>query len=692
MKRKIVWAAIFAALLIFSAMLLPATAAQQPLVTSTATPTRLPTYSVVLASDIYVRGGPGLAYMPVGRLGSGDILEPLSRSADNEWVLIAYNRGFGWIRRDLAYWSINVDALPQFDETDLTPTPVPGTLEPTAFVPTDTPEGNWVRAGERGAYLRAGPGIQYPILDSLRGGEIVVPVGRDAATGWILIQREDDSFAWISRPLVFWTDDLASLPVLVDDALTPSATLTHTATFTRTLRPTRTFTPTRTATSTNTATVTDTATNTFTPSFTPTNTRTHTFTPSATNTLTITPSATFTATETFTSTQTSEPSATPFTASATPEPTTAATETPTQPPSLTSAIALVATRATSTPSATNTRTQTPTLTATDSPTQTNTVTSSPTASDTLEPPAQTSTLTNTATNTLRPVTRTLPPPSATSEAAVTASAELSEMPTASSSPTPTRTIQASATQIPPTEADTFTPTETFTPGFDAGATATRMLLETAVANSQRTADAAATLALETPVASEMALSTHTATIEPTNTSVQATAASMTTPTIEPAATETPDAQIAPEQNETGLRPEFIVAGLLLLAALIYVALYLRGASRANTYASGFVVERCPVCARGTLYAETRQERILGIPRIQFTVRCTECRSILREVGNDEWRYAVDPAENPELFERWNNRIVTSDQLKGMAAGRRAGLGSRSHVRPRKTPPDNPGAN
>lgn len=679
-----------AVLLAVSVILLPVATAQQPLVTSTATPTRLPTYSVVLANDIYVRGGPGSGYLPVGQLGSGDILDPLSISDDGEWVLIAYNRGFGWIRRDLAYWSIDVEALPLYDETDLTPTLVPGSPEPTVFVPTETPEGNWVRAGERGAYLRSGPGIQFPILDSLRGGEPVEPVGRDEAIGWILIRRGDDSFAWISRPLVNWVDDLTTLPVLVNDALTPSATYTYTATFTRTLRPTRTFTPTFTQTSTHTATPTNTATNSLTPSSTPTNTSTHTLTATATSTFTITPSATYTATETNTLSPTPEPSETPLPASSTSSPTMLVPTELEAPATLDNAAVLAVTSANATSEAT--RTSEPTLTATVAVISTQTNTSSPTASET---PTLTPTSTNTLTNTARPATRTSIPASATAEQAestVTArsSATLTRTATTQSSSTPSRTPTAQAT-----ETDTSTPTETHTQGFDAGATATRMLLETAVANNQRTADAASTAALQTSVASSeasevMPTATLTPTREPSTTPVPVTAAPTNLVTSVPPSTETPESQTSPDsQAGGGIRSEVLVAGLLLLAALIYVALYLRGASRANTYASGFVIERCPVCARGTLYTETRQDRVLGIPRIHFTVRCNECRSVLREVGNNEWRYAVDPTENPELFERWNNRVVTTDQLKGMAAGRRAGLGGRSHVRPRKTPPDNP---
>lgn len=646
MKLKIVWAAIVATTCAILAVLLPVAAAQQPLVTSTATPTRLPTYSVVLASDIFVRGGPDSAYVPVGRLESGDILDPLSRSADGEWILIAYNRGFGWIRGDLAYWSVDISDLPVFDETNLTPTPIPGTFQPTALLLTETPEGNWIMSGERGAFLRAGPSLQFPILDSLTGGEIVDPVAQDETGDWILLRRGDGHFAWILRLLVNWADDITTLPVILDAALTPSATFTHTATFTRTLRPTRTSTPTDTFTPTYTETATETPTHTETPTSTFTVTLTSTATHTATNTVTPIPSATLTNTASSTPSFTPEPSVTPESPTETPAPTLTSTVTSTHtlPP------------ATLTPSQRATEVDVAVL-----------VAASPSASTA---PSRTTALSQTPSS-----TTTVPPTETPTSTAIASTSE----PASHTPVPPTPTVIATETNIATLPA-------THTQEFDAGATATRILLETAVANNQQTIDAAtlaqSTITMSPATVEHVVSATFTPTLEPSHTPVPAVL-----PTIAPAGT--PSVQTAQNQGDDGIRSELLVAGLLLIAVLVYVVLYIRGASRANAYANGFIVERCPVCSRGTLYAETRQDRMLGIPRIHFTVRCTECRSVLREVGANEWRYAVDPTENPELFERWNNRVVTGDQLKGMAAGRRAGLGNRSHVRPRTPPSDKP---
>lgn len=103
------------------------------------------------ASDIYVRGGPGSAYLPVGRLVAGDLVVPVNRSASGTWVMIQYSRGFGWICRDLARWIEDIDALPTLDETDLTPTSL------YTETPVSAPTGYQVNAGAEGAFVRLVP-------------------------------------------------------------------------------------------------------------------------------------------------------------------------------------------------------------------------------------------------------------------------------------------------------------------------------------------------------------------------------------------------------------------------------------------------------------------------------------------------------------------------------------------------------
>lgn len=331
--------------------------------------TATPGGSYVLGADVFVRGGPGEFYLPVGALNAGDRIRGVSRNEAATWVMITYSRGFGWIRRDLAVWIENIDALPVITEDDLTPTPVPGRETATAFFPTSTPSGNYVQVSAASALVRSGPGRTYLPLGVLFPGEVVEPVGRNGSLTWILIRFERETsegervlFGWLRRDLVNWVEDLSVLPLLSGTNLTPTPTFT--ATNTPSLTPTATVTPsptdTLTPTSTPTATLTPTATVTLTPTFTPTATATSTETPSATSTHTPTQTASATATDvpTETPTLTELPSNTPTPAptdTAIPTPTEVATETPTAAPAVTETeIVAVVQAASETPAPSNT--------------------------------------------------------------------------------------------------------------------------------------------------------------------------------------------------------------------------------------------------------------------------------------------------------------------------------------------------
>ena len=93
---------------------------------------------------------------------------------------------------------------------------------------------------------------------------------------------------------------------------------------------------------------------------------------------------------------------------------------------------------------------------------------------------------------------------------------------------------------------------------------------------------------------------------------------------------------------------------------------MRGTIAADRYSDGFVIETCPVCQRGTLTVEQRVNRVLGIPRVKRTVRCDECRSVLREVSPQNWRYAIDRLEDTGLYRRLNGRVLDEDTLKALA--------------------------
>ena len=585
-----------------------------------------PVGNIVLPISMFVRAGPSENYIPVGSLSSGDTVRPVSRSQSGEWLMIAYNRGFGWVSRNLIEWEnvAELDNLPIVFEPFLTPSPIAGRETATPFFPTATPFGNYVAVEATSAYLRGGPGRTYLRLGQLFDSTIVEPVARNEDATWVLI-RYDDGFAWIDESLVQWLTDLQDLPVISEDDLTPTATFTPSATATDTVTPsatptatdTPTITPSSTSTATWTATQMPSATSTWTltpePTTIPTNTATQV--PSETSTATLTetplPSGTYTATATVTSsatatwTLTSEPTATPTsTATAT------FTETAT---------------ATNTPTATLTETPLPTETATDIPTET--PTEVPTVANIA--PAQAATETPTATHT---VTFTFTP-----EPTATNTATFTEIPSATATPTETATLTSTPTSTATETATwTLTPEPTLTPTHTE--TATNLPSETPIPAS------------DTP--------------EPT----EGVAVAALPTDAPPTATLIPEAQPSAGAGQAAPFPfEALVAILLLLVVLVYIVFYWQGLAAAGRYRNGFVIEECPVCRQGTLEVDTHVDRVLGIPRARHSVRCTYCRSVLRETGSRRWRYAVDRVENPVMYEQYNGREVMTGELAALLA-------------------------
>lgn len=534
-------------------------------------------------------------------------------------------------------------------------------------------------------FVRAGPGLQYGILGSLTGGQRITAVARNSEADWVLI-RFRTGFGWIRRDLAVWAESIDTLPIITEDNLTPEPAALIQPTRPLILAPTLTPAgdrvqltdaesgfvragPGRTylrlgqlaagdlvvpvgrsednqwiliqylsgfgwirrdlvrwesdLTQLPTLSIENlTPTATFTASFTPTATPTAT----ATYTQTTTPSATttFTATATPTVTPSNTPSNTP---------------TSTLTPTYTATASATATSS-ATPTSTATLTSTPTLTAT----QTSTASATPTASATQ---AIAVNVVPSATASLTPTTTPTPSLTFTATLTVTASPEPSATPTVTHTATSTNTAtQSVATRAMPTESATvsFTDRPNLTPS--ASATLTPM--------TQVEVSASAT---SVPSSIDV-----TATLGPVATSTQGGAIALQ-PTAPP---DSDPADPVIDSSQPGPRIEALIGGMALLAALIYIGFYWRGLAAAGRYKRGIGVPVCPACGEGRLEVETRLGRFIGIPRPRHTVRCSNCRSILREIEPGRWRYAVDPLVNHALYRQFNSRELTDADLVELA--------------------------
>lgn len=140
-----------------------------------------------------------------------------------------------------------------------------------------------------------------------------------------------------------------------------------------------------------------------------------------------------------------------------------------------------------------------------------------------------------------------------------------------------------------------------------------------------------------------------------------------TPTLAPTAEPTALPIEAPaETGETSpMLPLVALAGVAVAAGLVYLGAFARAMPELRRYEQGFVRNDCPVCQRGTLVLDEKRTSTLGIPSVRRTVRCTACRSVLREKSPQHWAYAVDRLENPPIYERFNGREISDDELKAL---------------------------
>ena len=635
------------------------------LVNAQAEDTNLPEIgNIVLPESIYVRNGTTREAEPIGELKAGQFVHPISINADGTWVFIEFNVTYGWVNRSIIRWTDDIDNLPVRDVFDPLPTIDPNILSATPVIQTPTQILSYVLIEAENAFIRSGPGRSYDVVGQIPSqGTITYPVGRTEDADWILFQYNDANgkqFGWILESLVEWLVDIEALPVLSEDALTPTSTFTPSNT------PTHTFTPTSTFTSTATSTYTDT----------PTSTSTNTDTPTATNTTTNTPTLTSTYTDTPTQTATN-----------TDVPTETLTLTSTNTDTPTETLTLTATSTqtdipTSTFTATNTDVPTVTSTNTDVPTSTNTATATSTNTDV---PTSTNTATATSTNTDVPTLISISADIATATSTNTDVPTSTNTATATSTntdiPTSTNTATVTSTNTDvPTSTNTATATSTNTDVPTSTNTATATSTNTDVPTSTNTATATSTNT-DTPTLPD----TSTATDAPTEEATEdVTAIAAVVESNQPTPTQLSEIEITevPPTDDTdtvgGRLPiEALIGIVLFIAVLLYIALYWNGLSLADRYADGFVIDDCPVCHVGKLHVESRQERFFGIPTTKHTVRCDNCRSVLRETGNRRWRYAVDRVENPDLFDRYNGKEIKTGELASLLVQKQSTLGTQT---------------
>jgi hypothetical protein len=160
--------------------------------------------------------------------------------------------------------------------------------------------------------------------------------------------------------------------------------------------------------------------------------------------------------------------------------------------------------------------------------------------------------------------------------------------------------------------------------------------------------------------------THTATLPPTaspSPTLTASPQPSATAVPVPAAPPTP---LLPESIWQPLRSGLLIGGgAILLGVIIYLWRRSAGMKEVRRYAHGFLFDTCPVCHEGRLQLDENVLYSMGIPTVRRSVRCSSCRSVLREIRPGRWRYTVDPFVNQAMALRYKTRWLSRADLDGL---------------------------
>lgn len=108
-----------------------------------------------------------------------------------------------------------------------------------------------------------------------------------------------------------------------------------------------------------------------------------------------------------------------------------------------------------------------------------------------------------------------------------------------------------------------------------------------------------------------------------------------------------------------------MGGAVGLAGVVYGGAWIQGERARRRYARGFIITRCPACGEESLRVKVQVKRVMGIADPRYAVRCTECRSILRETPAHRWKYRINPRANPALHARYDGKTVDNRTLRSL---------------------------
>jgi uncharacterized protein YgiM (DUF1202 family) len=151
-----------------------------------------------------VRGGPGPDAKRLGSLPGGQQFYVLSQQPDGGWIEIRWKYGTGWVKAEL--------------------TSLAGST-PVAAAPTT--DGPYAIVDTGNLNVRSGPGLQYTILGSVAGGDILPILGRTEGGVWLLVSTVYGE-GWVNSIKVITRNYFGGAGL--EDAASTGAEIDYTAT------------------------------------------------------------------------------------------------------------------------------------------------------------------------------------------------------------------------------------------------------------------------------------------------------------------------------------------------------------------------------------------------------------------------------------------------------------------------------
>ncbi len=154
-------------------------------------PTVIPNTATINTASLNIRSGPGVGYVRVTTIDSGELVWLLGRNLDTTWIQVAdVNNVQGWVNGRYLVTSSSQTNLPVTSQTG-TGTVVAGNLN-----------------------VRSAPGVGGSVVTVASFGSSAVLIGRTSDNAWLYIRASDGKEGWVNAGYISTALNVNLLPSL----------------------------------------------------------------------------------------------------------------------------------------------------------------------------------------------------------------------------------------------------------------------------------------------------------------------------------------------------------------------------------------------------------------------------------------------------------------------------------------------